>query len=88
MEADEPAVDPTTGAGVIVINVKDPGLMQRVATFPVTGEIADSRIVGDILYLATYENASCYRCTTAQTLVTTFDIAKHGESRSAAILRE
>ncbi len=68
--------DPNAGAGVIVINVKDPGLMQRVATFPVPGEIADSRIVGDILYLATYENASCYSCgSTPRTMVTTFDIS-------------
>ncbi len=71
-----PAIDPASGAGVIVINVKDAGLMQRVATFPVAGEIADSRIVGDILYLATYENSACYRCGAQnRTLVTSFDIA-------------
>jgi hypothetical protein len=71
-----PTRDPNSGAGVLVLNVKDPGLMQRVATFPVPGEIADSRIVGDILYLVTYENAECYGCSTsARTMVTTFDIA-------------
>lgn len=68
--------DPNMGAGVIVINVKDPGLMQRVATFPVPGEIADSRILGDILYLATYENAACHGCASnARTMVTTFDLS-------------
>lgn len=68
--------DPNAGAGVIVLNVKDPGLMQRVATFHVPGEIADSRVVGDILYLATYENSYCYGCgTSPRTMVTTFDIS-------------
>lgn len=68
--------NPNAGAGVIVINVKDPGLMQRVATFPVPGEIADSRIIGDILYLATYESTNCYRCgADPRTLVTTFDVS-------------
>ena len=67
---------PDAGAGVIVIDVKDPGLMQRVATFAVPGEIADSRIVGDILYLATYENASCYGCgARPRTMVTSFDVS-------------
>ena len=70
------ASDPNMGAGVMVINVKDAGLMQRVATFPVPGEIADSRIVGDILYLATYENAACYGCApNPRTMVTTFDVS-------------
>lgn len=68
--------DVTTGAGVIVINVKDPGLMQRVATFPVAGEIADSRVIGNILYLATYQNGNCYQCGVGnRTMVTSFDIA-------------
>jgi MYXO-CTERM domain-containing protein len=69
------ARDPNSGAGVIVINVKDPGLMQRAATFAVPGEIADSRVVGDVLYLVTYENAYCYGCgTIPRTTVTTFDL--------------
>ena len=60
---------------MIVINVKDPGLLQRVGSFLVPGEIADSRIVGDILYLATYENSYCYQCGSApNTRVTTFDV--------------
>ena len=70
------------GAGVIVVNVKDPGLMQRVATFAVPGEIADSRIIGDILYLATYENASCYGCgPSPRTMVTSFDVSSPAAMR-------
>ncbi len=74
--------DPNMSAGVIVIDVRDPGLMQRVATFPVPGEIADSRILGDILYLATYENAACYGCGgTPRTMVTTFDVSAPANMR-------
>jgi hypothetical protein len=82
--APAPAIarDPSSGAGVIVINVADPGLMQRVATFAVPGEIADSRIVGDVLYLATYENSSCYGCAAQpRTTVTSFDLATPSQIR-------
>ncbi|MDF2696628.1 MAG: hypothetical protein K0S65_5011, partial [Labilithrix sp.] len=79
-QANEPEVsvaprDPNAGAGVMVINVNDPGLMQRVASFQMPGEIADSRVVGDILYLVTYENSYCYGCgAIPRTTVTTFDL--------------
>ncbi|MBX3214658.1 MAG: beta-propeller domain-containing protein [Labilithrix sp.] len=73
---------PDLGAGVIVLDVRDPGLLQRVATFPVPGEIADSRIIGDILYLATYENASCYGCgARPRTMVTSFDVSSPAAMR-------
>ena len=73
---------PDAGAGVLVLNVKDPGLMQRVATFAVPGEIADSRIIGDILYLATYENAACYGCgSSPRTMVTSFDVSSPAAMR-------
>ncbi len=79
---DATAVDRTTGSGVIVIDVKDPAILRRVAAFPVGGEIADSRVVGDILYLATFENAACWQCSTeARTVVTTFDIASPATMR-------
>lgn len=70
-----PPRDERAGAGVVVLDVRDPQHMTPVAVFPVPGEIADSRIVGDVLYLATYENAKCWNCATApRTLVTTFDL--------------
>lgn len=75
------AWDRTTGAGVIVLDVKDPARMQRVAAFPVAGEIADSRVVGDILYLATYDSGQCYHCLRPRTVVTTFDIATPASMR-------
>lgn len=71
----QPPRDPNSGAGIIVLDAHDPKHMTPVAAFPVPGEMADSRIVGDVLYLATYENAQCYRCgTVPRTMVTTFNL--------------
>lgn len=70
------APDPTASALLVAVDVANPAAPKQVAAFKVPGEIADSRIVGDVLYLATYENASCYGCgKDKRTLVTTFDIS-------------
>ena len=70
-----PPRDPNSGAAVVVIDVRDPSRIRPIATFPVPGELADSRIVGDVLYLATYQNAKCYNCgDTQRTVVTSFDL--------------
>ena len=62
-----------------------PDAVRTLATFPVPGQIADSRIVGNVLYLVTYENGSCYGCGTgAQTVVTTFDVADPAADASAS----
>ncbi|HEY6476345.1 MAG TPA: beta-propeller domain-containing protein [Polyangia bacterium] len=64
------------GALVLAVDVSAPTLPRQLAVHPVPGEIADSRLVGDVLYLATYENASCYGCgPTPRTMVTTFNVA-------------
>jgi hypothetical protein len=65
-----------SGAAISAVDVSNPSSMKTLATFKVAGEIADSRIVGNVLYLATYENVSCYSCgTKPRTLVTTFDVS-------------
>jgi hypothetical protein len=71
-----------TGAAVIVLDVQDPTRLDTLATFPVPGDIADSRVVGTVLYLATYENAACYGCGPApRTMVTSFTIATPTEMK-------
>lgn len=72
-----PAPDTKASALLSAVDVSDPAKAHSIATFRVPGEIADSRIVGNVLYLATFEDGQCYGCTTnaARTLVTTFDIA-------------
>jgi hypothetical protein len=66
----------------VVIDVSNPAEMRTLDTFRVRGEIADSRVVGDVLYLATYENPSCYQCgPTARTLLTSFDLKDSSQLR-------
>ena len=70
-----PPEDPRSSALVTALDISDPTSAKQLMTFRVAGEIADSRIVGDVLYLATYENAQCWGCKDYRTLVTTFDIS-------------
>lgn len=71
-----PPPDPNGGAIVAAIDISNPRSIRTLQNFEVPGEIADSRIVGDVLYLATYENGSCYKCGPgARTMVTSFDIS-------------
>jgi hypothetical protein len=65
------------GALVTVLDVRDPAAIVEAATLGVPGEIADSRVVGSILYLVTYENALCYQCgSVPRTIVTTFEVRR------------
>jgi hypothetical protein len=69
-------VDAGGGALVSVLDVRDPSQLVEVATLKVPGEIADSRVVGNVLYVASYENTLCYGCgNLPRTMVTTFNIA-------------
>lgn len=65
----------TSGALLTAIDAKDPSAPRTMSMFPVAGEIADSRLVGNILYLVTYENGACYQCGSQRTLVTSFDVS-------------
>jgi hypothetical protein len=68
--------DSNEGAALLALDVSHPDNVQTLARFPVPGQIADSRIIGDVLYLVTYENGTCYGCgTDARTVVTTFDVS-------------
>lgn len=74
--ADAPPPDPNGGAIVAAVDISNPRAIRTLQNFEVPGEIADSRIVGDVLYLATYENGACYKCGSGpRTLVTSFDIS-------------
>ena len=69
-------VDEGAGAIVGVIDVHNPATPTLLTPLKVPGEIADSRIVGNVLYLASYENAACFGCGPApRTMVTTFNVA-------------
>ncbi len=76
-------VDETTGyarwetsSRVESLDISDPASIELLGQEDVPGEISDSRKVGDVLYLVTYENGYCYGCDLGQnTHVTSFDVA-------------
>jgi hypothetical protein len=47
---------------VIALDARDPGNIVELGRYEIPGEISDSRIVGDVLYVAAYENGYCWGC--------------------------
>ena len=61
---------------ILALDVSNPAAITELTHFDVPGSIADSRIVGDALYLVTYENGYCWNCNTLpSTIVTSFNVA-------------
>lgn len=61
---------------IVSLDVSNPAAITQLTQFDVPGSIADSRIVGDALYLVTYENGYCWNCKTLpSTIVTSFNVA-------------
>ncbi|RYG80619.1 hypothetical protein EON77_08065, partial [bacterium] len=60
---------------ILALDVRDAASISEVAHYDVPGSIADSRAVGDALYLVTYENGYCWQCSNVpSTTVTSFGI--------------
>jgi hypothetical protein len=51
-------------SSVVVLDAKDPSNITPIGEFSIAGLISDSRIVGDVLYVAAYENGWCWGCDT------------------------
>lgn len=61
---------------VIALDTKDPSNIQELATFDIPGAIADSRMVGDVMYVVTFRNGACWHCgSTPSTTVTSFHVS-------------
>jgi len=61
---------------ILALDVANPAAITEVTHYDVPGSIADSRIVGDALYLVTHENGYCWGCgTNPATTVTSFNVA-------------
>ncbi len=57
------------------LNVANPANIAQIGSYDLAGNISDSRLVGDIAYVVTYENGYCFQCATKpNTRVTSFDI--------------
>lgn len=60
---------------LMTLDVSNPASISELGHFDVPGEISDSRLVGDALYLVTYENGYCWHCgQTPATIVTSFNV--------------
>ncbi len=62
---------------VVALDVSDPANIQELASFNVPGNISDSRIVGDVLYVVGYEETGCWGC--GQNPATTHPLARRLE---------
>jgi hypothetical protein len=47
---------------VVALDVKKPSVIQKLGTFDVAGDVSDSRLVGDVLYVVGHENGYCWNC--------------------------
>lgn len=63
---------------VVVIDARNPDQLAELDSFEVPGVISDSRIVGDILYVASFEDGYCWGCSQDQprTAVVSLDISQ------------
>lgn len=77
-EESEPRAPIATASSLLqAIDLSDPAAPKELGTFRLPGEIADSRVVGNVLYVTTYENATCWSCASKpRTVVTSFDISQ------------
>lgn len=61
---------------VQALDISNPAAIRLIGEHEVPGEISDSRKVGDVLYLVTYENSYCWGCdSAANTRVSSFDVS-------------
>jgi hypothetical protein len=49
---------------VVALDARNPASIKTLGEYEIPGYISDSRIVGDILYVAAYENGWCWGCGT------------------------
>ena len=61
-EADDGTVSWVSTSKLLALDVSDAANITQLGTFDVPGEISDSRIVGDVLYIVGHENGYCWRC--------------------------
>ncbi len=47
---------------VIALDVKDPTKIASIGDFAVPGEVSDSRVVGDVMYVVSHQNGYCWKC--------------------------
>lgn len=65
-----------TSSRLMALDASDPENIQVRGDFEIGGSIQDSRRVGDVLYLVTYENGDCWGCQAdINTRITSLDVS-------------
>jgi hypothetical protein len=74
---------------VVSLDVSDPSAIERLGTFDVPGTISDSRIVGDVLYIASHEDGYCWGCEQSKptTSIQSLDVSDPHQMRKVDQLR-
>lgn len=68
-----------TTARMQALDVADPTNIEVLADQELLGEVSDSRMVGDVIYVATFENGYCWGCDTQpKTRVASFSVSPSG----------
>ncbi|MCA9632863.1 MAG: beta-propeller domain-containing protein [Myxococcales bacterium] len=61
---------------LLALDVSDPAAIRQVGEIRVPGEVTDSYVIGDVLYLVSQENGACTDCgAQPRTTITSFDIS-------------
>jgi hypothetical protein len=71
--------DDAASAQIIVVDASNAAAPVRTQKLRVAGQIADSRMIGDVLYVLSYDNGSCFGCEgeVAKTTLTSFQVSAH-----------
>lgn len=49
---------------VVALDTADPTAIKLIGSFDIPGEVSDSRLVGDVMYVVGYQNGYCWDCKT------------------------
>jgi hypothetical protein len=76
-DGDEPAYAWVQTSELVALDIADPAQIAVIDSFEIPGQISDSRVVGDVLYVVGYQDGYCWNCeqNRAQTSVVSLDIA-------------
>jgi uncharacterized secreted protein with C-terminal beta-propeller domain len=67
----------TSTSYAVALDTSDPANVKELGRFEVPGEISDSRIVGDVLYVVGFESGYCWHCDNGQrTTIVSLNVAK------------
>jgi hypothetical protein len=47
---------------VVALDTANPAAIAPIGSFDIPGEVSDSRVVGDVMYVVGYQNGSCWDC--------------------------